>query len=184
MMRYKICIALLLVALFPVFALCRVSLADGYRDALRVTIAQVSPMSGGSLRLHWSIVNRSSKVVTVYGTFLHGPAAGHQGLSPTEIEVFTSLMKRSDVDVNDYPKATFLDLRPGERVEGDFTESMLVDHWAKPGERLRLDVAYGYDKDALQHALAEQAISPHGGHPANPIVDWQKIVKSGQVLLR
>ena len=92
-------------------------------------------------------------------------------------------MAHSDVDVNNYPKADLVDLRPGEQIEGDLVDSVLVDRWAMPNERLSLDVAYGYDKDALQRALAGQASNPRGGHPANPIVEWQKIAKSNRILL-
>jgi len=179
MMRYNIP----LIFLVSIFASSLVALAGESRDILRVTITQTVPLAKGSLHLHWSIKNQSPKSVVVYTTFLRGPSAGHRRLASGEVEVFTSLMAHSDVDVNNYPKADLVDLRPGEQIEGDLVDSVLVDRWAMPNERLSLDAAYGYDKDALQRALAGQASNPRGGHPANPIVEWQKIAKSNRILL-
>jgi hypothetical protein len=160
------------------------TLAKDSNSPISVAITQNGQLSPKGLALHWTLANHWSKPISVYSTFLNGPSAGHRIHFPKEAELFTSLMEISDVDVNAYPKATFITLQPGERVEGDFKESPSASRWAKPGMQLCFDVAYGSDLDSEQRAIDKQGRNPQGGHPANPIAQWQRISQSGQITLR
>ena len=67
--------------------------------------------------IHWRIENHSAKPIVIYASFLYGPAAGHHEASGRE-DIYTSLMKPLDVDVNAYPEAKFVQVAPGASLEG------------------------------------------------------------------
>jgi hypothetical protein len=180
LMRSTIC---LLCVTFAVFS-ARGVFAQKSNHSISVKIVQSGRLSEKGLLLHWMIVNDSSKPVVIYSTFLYGPAVDHRVSVQGGAELFTSLIEHSEVDVNAYPKAKFIKLSPGESIQGDFKDSPLSESWVSAGMKICLDVAYGADDAIVRRAIAEQAMNPHGGHPANPIVDWQQICQSDQIVLR
>lgn len=152
-------------------------------EGLTASITQRGQLSSEGLLLHWVVTNRTSSVLYVYGTFLHGPAVSHESHDGS-ILVFTSLPRKLEVDVYSYPKSTFFAVDAGRSLEGDFRDPMLNSKWAKTGERLRMRFGFGSEIESVRQALKKQLESPQGGHPANPIVDWQRAAMSNAVVLR
>ncbi len=138
---------------------------------------------GHKLTLSWEIANNGPKVVYVYSTFLYGPSAGNELDNKGVLVVNTSLMHKSPVGVNFYPKAQFLKLGPGKSIKGTLRDAEGPDSQLKAGPRaVMLNVAYGSEIAQVEQAL--QAARSSDQHPANPIVEWQTIAHSKVFALR
>src|SRR3954470_18799784 len=130
----------------------------------------------GNLRIGWSIHNRSSRRVFLYSPFLYGPAAeSHIEKTSDTLIVRTSPSSKSSVGVNAYPPATFVELQPGQQLEGIFVDRGM-NHFDRV-RRIIYCVAFNYDVEAVKTEL-RKVIKEGLTHPANPIVDWQRISSS------
>ena len=138
---------------------------------------------GRKLTLSWEIANNGPTVVHVYSTFLHGPSAGYELDNKGVLVANTSLMHKSPVGVNFYPKAEILKIEPGKSIKGTLRDGEGPDSLLKTGSKaVMLNVAYGTEIAQLEKAL--RAARSSDQHPANPIVEWQTIAHSNVFTLR
>jgi hypothetical protein len=157
--------------------------ATGDKSMLQIHLLNAK-VRGRKLTLRWQIANSGPAVVYVYSTFLHGPAAGYQLSDKSVLIVNTSLMTKSPVGVNFYPKAQFLKIEPGKSIRGTFRDGEGPDYLLKTGSSraVILNVAYGSEIAQLEQGL--RAVRSSDQHPANPIVEWQTIAHSNALDLR
>lgn len=156
--------------------------AGGEKLTVQVRVLKAN-LTGHKLRLSWKIANDSAKAVYVYATFLHGPAAAYETSDKDVLVVNTSLLRKSPVGVNFYPKAEFLELSPGKSLKGVLRDAGLPDSMLKPFPKaVILNIAYGGDIAAVKEQL--RAARSSDQHPANPIVEWQTLAHSEMVVLR
>lgn len=176
-------ILVMLTALQLVAAAQVAALPDKDDRTLEINITQGSGSVRRGLDLHWKITNITSHDVVIYSSFLHGPTLQHRQDIDGCSELYTSLTAKLDVGVYYYPKAEFITLHPRESAEGDLKDSLKSDRWVKRGSTIALNVSYGSDLPAIQEALKQQFL--HGqGHPANPLVDWQRFARSNVLSLK
>jgi hypothetical protein len=139
---------------------------------------------GRKLTLKWEIANNGPAVVYIYSTFLRGPAAGYELGDKGVLIANTSLMHKSPVGVNFYPRAQFLKIEPGKSIKGTLRDGEGPDSLLKTesSRAVILNVAYGSEIAQLEQAL--RAARSSDQHPANPIVEWQTIAHSNAMDLR
>jgi hypothetical protein len=156
--------------------------AGGKELTVQVRVLKAD-LTGHKLRLSWKIANESAKAVYVYATFLHGPPAGYETSDKGVLVVNTSMMRKSPVGVNFYPKAEFLELAPGRSLKGSLRDAALPDSILKPlPKAVMLNIAYGEDIAQVKEQLRVTRSTDQ--HPANPIVEWQILAHSEMFALR
>lgn len=141
------------------------------------------------LKIHWKISNPNQKPVFVYSTLLD---KSNFAFAELEIDTsqklfeirFTSLSK-GIVEPNYFPKTVFAEIEAGKSLEGDFytrfdllKEIKLTKDASKKDElknltgqwNVRALIAYGNEIESVQKTIGDTK----GGHPIDPIVEWQK----------
>ncbi len=151
------------------------------RNDVMVSISRASCSTQGKLAFDWVITSSEKEPVYVYATFLKGPAVSLDfDESSHLLTIWTSRSSEADFAVNDYPRARFLKLQPGSALRGWFVDSPKRRPPVVGATQLAFAVAFGRETESVETALREAKYI----HPANPIVQWQRIAKSAPVPLR
>ena len=150
----------------------------------QLTITDVHLYKHKGVRLQWKLVNHGSQPIFVYSTFLEGRHRAAEWMKRPDgvFEIHTSLSHKLDMQVNYYPKATFVKIEPNSERIGSFDDPDPTVRLAK-ADRVLFTIAYGADVESVQQAL-KLYYNKGTGHPANPIVDWQCIAMSNILQVR
>jgi hypothetical protein len=149
-------------------------------EELSVSISNASCDSARRPAFDWEITNREKQTEYVYSTFLYGPSATAVLDNPSHVyTIWTSLPNETDIMVNEYPPAKFLQIKPGEVLRGRFREPQegscgRCGVSPKEAIRIALQVSFGSSTESVEAELREG----HYANPANPIVRWQQIAIS------
>lgn len=162
---------------------------------VQIEIAQPAKL-GKPLQLHWRITNNAKRPVFIYSTLLHNEyfVEFNASVEQKTIEVrFLRLRAWGDRSPPYYfPKTEFARIDPGESIEGQLVsrESFRVvvrdrsvglkakEEQITPGIwSIQALVAYGYEIESVQQSSS----SLEDGHPADPVVQWQKVARSKPV---
>ena len=152
---------------------------------LSVSISNAKCDDLGKPALTWEIANSEKEPVYVYSTFLKGPSASSSYDTASHVyTIWTSLPKEAAYSVNDYPKADFVQLKPGQVLRGRFVErreNTCAGCGSVPREatRIAIQVAFGLSTESVESELRQG----HYVHPGNPIVRWQQIAMSPSIQL-
>jgi hypothetical protein len=150
------------------------------RNNVMVSISRASCSTQGKLSFDWVITGSEKEPVYVYGTFLKGPAVSLDfDESSRLLTIWTSRSSEADFAVNDYPRAKFLKLQPGSALRGRFVDSPKRKPPIGGVTQLAFAVAFGRETESVETALREAKYI----HPANQIVQWQRIATSPPVPL-
>lgn len=146
-----------------------------------VSIQKASCDKRGKVAFDWAITNSGRQPVYVYATFLGGHAVSLEFDEPSHLlTVWTSRPSEADFAVNAYPPAKFVKLKPGAVLRGHFVDSPKRKPPVTGATQLAFAVAFGESTESVETAIREGRYV----HPANPLVQWQQIVKSPPVSVR
>jgi len=160
--------------------------ADVTGQPLSVSVSNASCNKMGALQFDWRLVNLGKTSIYIYSTFLKGPSAAYTVDKATQLRtIWTTLPKEADYAVNDYPPARFSELKPGAAIRGNFKGQhedacSAREHESAKPIFIEMAVAIGSSPGALEGEMQRD----HYVHPANPIVRWQKILRSRPVQLQ
>lgn len=146
-------------------------------------------------KIHWKVENLSRKPIFIYSTLLDESNSTFAELKINKLQKsleidFTRLSKLA-LEPNYFPKTKFSKVEPGKSLEGDFntrtnllqemTSAIAEDNSAKSGRKgfagqwkISASIAYGDEIESVQRSID----NTKGGHPINPIVEWQKLASS------
>ena len=150
------------------------------------------------LKIHWKITNSNQKPIFVYSTLLDKSNFAFAELkidvSQKLFEILFTSLSKGIVEPNYFPKTVFAEIGAGKSLEGDFNtrfdvlkEINLAKDASKKADlkdsagqwNVTALIAYGDEIESVQKTIGDTK----GGHPIDPIVEWQKIATSKPITI-